>query len=119
VIGPTAAEAVKFGTMEPEYDCFSILILAENEEHTRSFYFPGHCEARSPRNGQAESKQIKTNQNVSFNPSCITRLLPEPMSGFPAATSGVEHPQPKEPGLLRSLPKKLVFDEPNGLAILG
>ncbi len=33
-------------------------------------------------------------QNVSFNPSCITRLLPEPMSGLPATTSGVPHPQP-------------------------
>src|SRR5580692_7863783 len=43
------------------------------------------------------------------------------MSGFPAATSGVEHPQPKTlpPALLGSAPKKLVFDEPNGLAILG
>jgi hypothetical protein len=33
-------------------------------------------------------------QNVSFNPSCMTRLLPEPTSGLPAATSGVAHPQP-------------------------
>jgi hypothetical protein len=60
VIGPTVAEAVESGTIEPEYDRFFILTLAENEEHSGSFYFPGHCEARSPRNGQAESKQIKT-----------------------------------------------------------
>src|SRR2546428_2533000 len=33
-------------------------------------------------------------QKVSFNPSCITRLLPEPTRGLPAATSGVAHPQP-------------------------
>ena len=27
---------------------------------------------------------------MSSKPSCITRLLPEPMSGLPAATSGVD-----------------------------
>jgi hypothetical protein len=50
---------------------------------------------------------------VSFNPICITRLLPEPMSGLPAA-----HPQPKWLLLLGSAPNKPVFDEPYGLAIL-
>jgi hypothetical protein len=29
-------------------------------------------------------------QKVSFSPSCITRWLPEPMSGLPAAQSGVK-----------------------------
>jgi len=43
-------------------------------------------------------------QNASFKPSCMTRLLPEPTSGLPAATSGVEHPQPNPPGVLGSLP---------------
>jgi hypothetical protein len=52
VIGPTSAVAVKFGTMEPEYGRLFILTLAENEEHSTSFYFPGHCEARALRNGQ-------------------------------------------------------------------
>src|SRR6266516_6272769 len=27
----------------------------------------------------------RTDQNVTFNPSCITRLLPDPTSGLPAA----------------------------------
>jgi len=60
-----------------------------------------------------------TSQNVSLNPSCITRLLPEPTSGLPAATSSVEHPQPNLPLLLGSVPKALAFDAPYGLAILG
>jgi len=30
-------------------------------------------------------------------PSCITRALPEPTSGLPAATSGVAHSQPNAP----------------------
>ena len=38
-------------------------------------------------------------QRVNFNPSCITRLLPEPTSGLPAATSGVAHPQPNVLGI--------------------
>jgi hypothetical protein len=38
-------------------------------------------------------------QKVNFNPSCITRLLPEPTSGLPAATSRVAHPQPNVLGV--------------------
>src|SRR5438128_4798428 len=34
----------------------------------------------------------RKNQNISFNPSCITRLLPEPTAELPAATSGVAPP---------------------------
>jgi len=58
-------------------------------------------------------------QNINFNPSCITRLLPEPMIGLPAATSGVAPPPPYVWGLLMSLPKNEVFDEPYGLAMMG
>ena len=42
-------------------------------------------------------------QKVNFNPSCNTRLLPEPTSGLPAATSGVAHPQPNVLGVPMSL----------------
>src|SRR5207244_12393870 len=48
------------------------------------------------------SRRHKT-QNVNFNPSCITRLLPEPTSGLPAATSGVAQPQPNVLAVPRSL----------------
>ena len=34
MIGPTAAEAVKFGTVEADYDRFYILTLAQNKEHS-------------------------------------------------------------------------------------
>src|SRR2546427_9144938 len=60
------------------------------------------------------------NQNVSFNPSCITRLLPEPTRGLPAATSGVAHPQPNVSGdAPGSTPKPEPFAAPYGLAMLG
>jgi len=49
----------------------------------------------------------------------MSRLLPEPMSGLPAATSGVAHPQPKVLGLLNRLPKKLVFDETERIGDIG
>src|ERR1700736_1852678 len=55
---------------------------------------------------------------MSFSPSCITRLLPEPMSGLPAETSGVAHPQPNEPPLLGSSPRLPFVDAPYGLARL-
>src|SRR6267378_7976027 len=58
-------------------------------------------------------------QNVSFNPSCITRLLPEPTSGLPAATSGVAPPLPNAPGPEGSQPNCAPFAEPYGLAIIG
>ena len=52
-------------------------------------------------------------QNVNFNPSCITRLLPEPTSGLPAATSGVAHPQPNVDGdAPGSTPRYEPFDAP-------
>src|SRR6266571_2879230 len=68
------------------------------------------------------SRRHKT-QNVSFNPSCITRLLPEPTSGLPAATSGVAHPQAN----VLEVPMSLVppeappypFDAPYGLVMMG
>ncbi len=45
MIGPTAAEAVKFGTVEADYDRFYIL----------SFYFPGRCENTfCPRTGRMD-----------------------------------------------------------------
>lgn len=62
-------------------------------------------------------------QKVSFNPSCSTRLLPEPTSGLPAATSGVAHPQPNVLGVPMSLlppeapPKP--FEAPYGLEMMG
>src|SRR5207302_3240532 len=55
---------------------------------------------------------------MSFNPSCITRLLPEPMSGLPAETSGVLQLQPKKPPL-GSSPELPLVDAPYGLARLG
>src|SRR6266850_6540806 len=58
-------------------------------------------------------------QNVNFNPSCITRLLPEPTSGLPDATSGVAPPLPNPPGLEGSQPSCEPFAEPYGLAIMG
>src|SRR5215470_2251390 len=59
------------------------------------------------------SRRPKT-QNVSFNPSCITRELPEPTSGLPAATSGVAPPLPNPPGLEGSQPSWEPFAEPYG-----
>src|SRR6201998_2343424 len=56
---------------------------------------------------------------MSFNPSCITRLLPEPMSGLRAEPSGVAPPQPNEPPLLGSSPRLPFVDAPYGLARLG
>ena|SRR5213594_1986438 len=58
-------------------------------------------------------------QNVSFNPSCITRLLPDPTSGLPAATSGVAPPPPNPPALEGSSPRLEPFAAPYGLAIMG
>ena len=62
--------------------------------------FDGKCsrgnELMSPSNRRSPQK-------VNFNPSCITRLLPEPTSGLPAATSGVAHPQPTVAGVPMSL----------------
>ena len=34
LIGPTAAEAVKFGAVEADYDRFYILTIAQNKEHS-------------------------------------------------------------------------------------
>jgi hypothetical protein len=56
---------------------------------------------------------------VIFNPICITRWLPEPMSGFPAAKSGVKSEVPNTapgPGWLLVLTK---LDAPEGLAAMG
>src|SRR5213593_3818057 len=58
-------------------------------------------------------------QNISFNPSCITRLLPDPTSGLPAATSGVAPPPPNPPEFEGLSPRLEPFAAPYGLAILG
>src|ERR1700680_1327838 len=56
---------------------------------------------------------------MSFNPSCITRELPEPMSGLPAETSGVAQLQPNELVWLGSSPELPLVDAPYGLARFG
>src|SRR5438309_2930995 len=67
---------------------------------------------------KAFSRRQRT-QNISFNPSCITRLLPEPTSGLPAATSGVAPPAPNALGPEGSMPRPDPFDAPYGLATMG
>jgi len=44
LIGPNAAEAVKFGTMEPQYDRFFILTLAQNKETLLNFTALRYCD---------------------------------------------------------------------------
>ena len=68
-------------------------------------------------------RTLRNAQKVNLNPSCITRLLPEPTSGLPATTSGVPQPQPNVLEVLMSLAPPgeppAPFDAPHGLAMIG
>jgi hypothetical protein len=56
---------------------------------------------------------------LSFRPTCITRWLPEPMSGLPAAKSGVSNEAPNTVFGAGMLPVLTELEAPDGLAAIG
>src|SRR5439155_25569250 len=55
-----------------------------------------------PRTRRGQCVSVKAHQ-VNFNPSWMLRGPPVPMTGFAAATSGVDAATPNVPGIPRSL----------------